>query len=475
MEHFRQFVNDAPINPSPTTYRVLIKGLVDNGRLSKALELKEEMGVKGFAPDPVVYSYLMNGCVRNEDLDGVFGLYYELKEKLGGFVENGVVYGALVKGYFMKGMEKEAMQFYEEAVGEGSKVKMSAVAFNSLLDALNKNGKFDLALRLFDKMIEDNSPPWHFTVNLGSFNVMVDGYCAQGRFKDAIEVFRKMGEFRCSPDTLSFNNLIEQLCNNEMLGEAEEVYGEMGEKGVNPDEFTYVLLMDACFKTDRADDAAGYYRKMVESGLRPNLGVYNKLVDGLVKVGKVDDAKLFFDMMVNKLKMDVASYEFIMKALSEDGKLDEVLKVVDTMLDDDGVELNEELQEFVKGELRKEGREDDLGKLMEEKERQKAEAKAKEAEAAEAAKRSAKAAVASLLPSKLFGNKDSETESPEANRNVIEAASVNEEAQAVPGESSGENAPVDANGELVEEAVTNGVDSAGIEAKSDGANDQVTA
>ncbi|RYQ84639.1 hypothetical protein Ahy_B10g104090 isoform B [Arachis hypogaea] len=39
---------------------------------------------------------------------------------------------------------------------------------------------------------------------------------------------------------------------------------------------------------------------------------------------------------------------------------------------------------------------------MEEKERQKAEAKAKEVEAAEAAKRSARAAVASLLPSKML-------------------------------------------------------------------------
>ena len=334
-------------------------------------------------------SYLMNGCVRSGDLAGVFGLFDELKEKLGGFVENGVVYGPLVKGYFMKGMEKEAMQFYEEAVGEGSKVKMSAVEFNSSLDALNKNGKFELGLRLFDKMIEENRPLWCLTVNLGSFNVMVDGYCVQERFKDAIEVFRKMGEYRCSPDTLSFNNLIEQLCDNGMLGEAEEVYGEMSEKGVNLDEFKFVLLMDACFKADRADDAARHYRKMVESGLRPNLGVYNKLVDGLVKVGKVDDAKSFFDLMVKKLKMDVASYEFIMKALTEVGKLDEVLNVVDTMLDDDGVELTEELQEFVKGELRKEGREEDLGKLIDEKERQKA-------EAAEAAMRSARATVASL-------------------------------------------------------------------------------
>ncbi|KAA8540042.1 hypothetical protein F0562_026734 [Nyssa sinensis] len=241
-------------------------------------------------------------------------------------------------------------------------------------------------------MLAEHNPPKRLTVNLGSFNVMVDGYCAQGKFKEAIEVFKSMGEKRCSPDTLSYNNLIEQLCDNGLLGEAEELYKVMSEQGVSPDEFTYVLLMDTCFKESRPDDAAGYFRTMVESKSRPNLAVYNRLVEGLVKVGKIEEAKSFFDLMVGKLKMDDASYEFMMGALFETGKVDEVLKMVDTILRDDGLEFSAELQEFVKEELRKLGREEDLVKLMEEVEREKAEAAAKEAEAAEKAKSSARAA-----------------------------------------------------------------------------------
>ncbi|KAJ7959348.1 Pentatricopeptide repeat-containing protein [Quillaja saponaria] len=421
LEHYKQFTNDAPMNPSPTTYRILIKGLVDNNKLEKALEIKEEMDTRGFAPDPLVYHYLMLGYVRNSDADGVFKLYEELNENSGRVVLDGILYGNLMSAYFLRGMEGEAMKCYEEAVGENSKVKMGAVAYNWVLDALSRNDKFDEALKLFDRMLKEHNPPERLAVNLGSFNVMVDGYCAQGMFKEAIEVFRKMGEYRCSPDTLSFNNLIEQLCNNGMLIEAEEVCGEMGDKAVNPDEVTYGLLMDTCFKENRPDDAAGYFRKMVDSGLRPNLAVYNRLVDGLVKVGKIDDAKSFFDMMVKKLKMDVASYQFVMKVLSEEGRLDEVLQIVDALLDDNGIEFNDEFQEFVKGELRKEGREDELIKLMEEKEMQKAEAKAKEAEAAEAARRSVKVAVSSLMPSKLFGNKDNDSESKASTEAVTEA------------------------------------------------------
>ncbi|KAE9604014.1 hypothetical protein Lal_00002092 [Lupinus albus] len=428
LEHYKQFVNDAPMNPNPTTYRILIKGLVDNGKLERALEIKQEMDSRGFAPDPLIYHYLMLGCARGSDSDRVFELYKDLKGKLGGVSEDGVVYGSLMRGYFLRGMEKEAMECYEEAVGMDSKVKMSVVGYNSVLDALSKNGRFDEALKLFDRMMREHVPPRKLVVNLGSFNVMVDGYCGQGKFKEAVEVFRKMGEFRCRPDTLSFNNLIEQLCNNGLILEAEEVYGEMEGKGVNPDEVTYGLLMDTCFKENRPDDAAGYFKKMVDSGLRPNLAVYNRLVDGLVKVGKIDEAKLFFELMVKKLKMDVASYQFMMKVLSEAGRLDEVLQIVDTLLDDNGVDFDEEFQEFVKVELRKEGREDELAKLMEEKERLKAEAKAKEAEAAEADKRSARAAVASLLPSKLFGNKETDSESkPEGEFQALKEESAESE------------------------------------------------
>ncbi|XP_002516677.2 pentatricopeptide repeat-containing protein At3g49240, mitochondrial [Ricinus communis] len=428
LEHYKQLINDAPFNPSPTTYRILIKGLVDNGKVDKALELKDEIiGVRGFTPDPLVYHYLMVGCVRNLDSEGVFRLFDELKEKMGGgVIEDGVVYGDLMKGYFMKGMENEAMECYEEAVGENSKVRMNAVAYNSVLDALCKNGKFDVALKLFDRMLQQHNPPRYLAVNLGSFNVIVDGYCAQGRFEDAIDVFRKMGDYRCSPDVLSYNNLIDQLCKNGMLVEAEDLYGEMDGKGVKPDEYTYGLLMDTCLEKDRVDDGAGYFRKMVDTGLRPNLAVYNRLVDKLVKLKKIDEAKSFYYLMVKKLKMDNASYKFMMEALADNDQMDELIKMVDGMLDDEAIELDLELQEFAKELLGRVGRGEELMELMEKKEKEKAEAKAKEAEAAEAAKRSAKAAVASLLPSKLFGNKEAETESKEANGNGSEAASVNE-------------------------------------------------
>ncbi|KAG8381139.1 hypothetical protein BUALT_Bualt06G0091400 [Buddleja alternifolia] len=409
LEQYKQLINDAPFNPSPTTYRILIKGLVDNQQVEKAVELKDEMATKGFKPDAMIYSYLMLGEAKNSNGDGVFELYEELKEKMGTEeILDGVIYGNLMKGFFLKGMETEAMECYERVLGEGSRVKMNAVAYNYVLEALSKNGKFDEALKLFERMKSEHDPPRKLSVNLGSYNIIVDGYCAEKRFTEAIEVFNSMGEKRCNPDTLSYNVLIDQLCNNDKLAEAEELYKGMADKKVNPDEYTFVTLMDTCFKENRPDDAAQYFKTMVESKLRPNLAVYNRLMEGLVKVGKIDEAKSFFDLMVPKLRMNDDAYKFIMNTLFEVRKHNEVLKIVDEMLREDVNDFTEEVEEFVREGLRKEGREEEVTKLKLDIEREKAEAAAKVAEEAERAKASARAAVASLLPSKLLGNKDNE-------------------------------------------------------------------
>ncbi|XP_021745981.1 pentatricopeptide repeat-containing protein At3g49240-like [Chenopodium quinoa] len=429
LEHYKRLIEDAPFEPSKATYRVLVKGLVDNGRVDKGVEVKDEMLSKGFEADEVVYGYLMNGFAKDKDGDKVFALYEELGEKLGGEVTKGIVFGPLMKGYFLKGMEDKAMETFEKIMGENSKVKMDDTAYNLVLDAFCKNGKFEEALKLFERMKNLHNPPWLLTVNLGSYNVMVEGYFLEGKYKEAVDVFMSMGEKNCSPDIISFNNLIELLCNHDLLPEAEELCGRMSEKGVSPDEVTYGLLMSTCLKENRHDDAAGYFMKMIDENLRPNLSTYNKLVEGLVQVGKIDEAKSFFDLMVQKLKFNYASYEFMFKALCDVGRVDDVLKIVSDILDDGSIDLNKDMQEIVKDGLRREAREEEeLDRLIEQKEKEKEEAKRREIEEAERAKASAKAAVASLLPSKLFGNKEDSKES--AALSEIADTVLNDETQA---------------------------------------------
>ncbi|KAK1322543.1 Pentatricopeptide repeat-containing protein [Acorus calamus] len=407
LEHFRAFVNTAPFGPSPTTYRILVKGLVDNDRLDQAVELKNDMLSRNLSPDPVVYNYLMSGFLKNGEPDKVLEVYEEMNGERSVF--DGTVCGNLMKGYFGKGLEAEAMRLYADSVLSG-KVGFGAGSYNSVLDALSKNGKHEEALGLFKRMKSEHNPPRRLTVNLGSFNVVVDLYCDEGRFDDAIEVFRGMGEKKCSPDTMSYNNLIEQLSKNGRMGDAEGFYREMGERGTNPDEFTYVILMDACFEEGRVDDAVAYFEKLCTTEkLRPNVAAHNKMIRGMIKAGEIDRAR---GVLEREGGVWGGMEEVVREALRREGRGEEAeMKRVRE-------EFEREKEEKERRDAEEKARVDALAR--EEEERKKAEAAAKEAAAAKASA----AAIEAILGRRKadVGEQNSETSEVLNGDNAINGA-----------------------------------------------------
>ncbi|KAF6162763.1 hypothetical protein GIB67_029032 [Kingdonia uniflora] len=191
LEHYKFVMNYAPFNATPTTYWIVVKGLVENLEVDGALKIKEEMLEKGFAPDPIVYHYLILGSGEKGDIDGA------LKEKLG-VVSDGVVYGSLVNVYLHNGME-EAMECYGEVLSEDSK---------------------------------EHNLPRLICVDLGSFKIIVDEYCRQGRFMDAINVFRIIGlkpNLPAFEKVIDFDKVVDGLMKSGKMDEAKGLFAQMVE------------------------------------------------------------------------------------------------------------------------------------------------------------------------------------------------------------------------------------------------------
>lgn len=333
-------------------------------------------------PDPKVYSLLMAGFVGAGDGAKAVELYQELKDKVGGEpILDGTVYGSLMKAYFLMGMEEKAMGCYKEVLGVESEVRFGAESYNEVVDALGQNGKLEDALKLFERMLGEHDPPLRIAVDLRSFRVMVDAYCVAGRFEDAIAVFRRIGEWKLVPDVTSYNNLIRHLQINQLTDKVEVLYNEMCERGVGADEETYVLLMEACFSVDRIDDGISYFDKMDKLELKPDATAYHKLVDGLVGFSMVDKAQEYFDQMKEKgVSPSISSYETLLKAYITADRLDDAVKVAKGILLDEKVVFSDGMKELLEGALHGDGREDDISKLYEDVEREKAEAEARAAE-----------------------------------------------------------------------------------------------
>ncbi|KAG8086192.1 hypothetical protein GUJ93_ZPchr0010g10006 [Zizania palustris] len=374
----------SPVPPSPTAYRVVVKSLVvDHCRLADAVELKDEMLASGFVgADPQVYSLLMAGFVESGDGAKAVQLFEELKDKVGCEpVLDGIVYGSLMKAYFLMGMEEKAMDCYQEVLGAESEVRFLAESYNGMVDALGQNGRLDDALKLFERMLQEHDPPLRITVDVRSFSVMVDAYCAAGRFEDAIAVFRRMVEWKVVADVAAYNNLIRHLGLQRLVTEAELLYKEMGESDLKADEETYVLMMEGCFRVDRIDDGIGYFNKMAELELKPDATAYHKLVDGLVGFGMLDKTQEYFNQMKEKgISPSIASYETLLKAYIGAARLDDSTDIAKGILLDENVVFSDEMRELLEGALRGAGREGDITKLYEDVEKEKNDADARAAE-----------------------------------------------------------------------------------------------
>ncbi|XP_071722191.1 pentatricopeptide repeat-containing protein At3g49240, mitochondrial-like [Rutidosis leptorrhynchoides] len=178
------------------SYRRLVKELVEIGKLDKAMELKEEMGSQGFPLDPIAHMHLMKGyALFNRDLGGAIKVYDELIE-----AEN----GASIPHY--------SVRRWSCYIGDHNPIPKSAIAYNSLLEGLSYYGQFKEALELFEKMkLEKN-------VNLASFNLIINSYCAERKFMDALQVFRGMGNYSITPDTRSYNNFDSKVVQKIYVG-----------------------------------------------------------------------------------------------------------------------------------------------------------------------------------------------------------------------------------------------------------------
>ncbi|XP_037473100.1 pentatricopeptide repeat-containing protein At3g49240, mitochondrial-like [Triticum dicoccoides] len=425
------------------------------------------MLASGFVgPDPHVYSLLMAGFVEAGDGAKAVELHQELQDKLGGEpVLDGIVYGSLMKAYFLTGMEEKAMECYKEVLSPESEVRFGTESYNEVLDALGKNQRLEDALNLFDRMLGEHDPPLRITVDVRSFSVMVDAYCAAGRFEDAIAVFRRMGEYKVVPDVAAYNNLIRHLGVNRLVDEAEVLHKEMGQHSLVADEETCVLLMEACFKADRIDDGISYFDRMAELELKPDASHYHRIVDGLVGLSLLDKAQEYFDQMREKeINPSIATYETLLKAYVGVGttRLDDAAKVTKCILLDENVVFSDEMRDLLEGALRGEGREDDIAKLYEDVEREKAEAvvraeeekaraealareerAARRAEAAAKDEAAAKASAAAIEA--IIGHRrktEGETEAPASTPNTLDGGILSRLGLSSPGEGAPQDTPI---------------------------------
>ncbi|XP_058104993.1 pentatricopeptide repeat-containing protein At1g05600-like [Magnolia sinica] len=319
--------------PDRDTYRILMKGLCDDGRLDDAVHLLYSMfwriSQKGCGADVVVYRILLEAlCDRGE--------FEEAERILGKVLRKGLKAPKrwcrvpdLGADFTSHGSLDAVKGLINDALVTGG--VPSLASYSAVIVDLYSEGKIEDADRLFDEMCERGFRP-----SVLMYEAKIAALCRDGRAGDSAKVVEEeMMEKNCVPTVRTYNAVMGGLCKAGMSMQAVGYLERMGRQvGCVADQTTYEILVDGLCCEGRFIEAGRIMERMVDRRCWPCKATFNRLISGLCMMGRRYEAVLWLEEMVSQGKTpEVFVWNSLVAAFCCDADYVELLPLM--MLEED--------------------------------------------------------------------------------------------------------------------------------------------
>lgn len=293
------------------TYTAMVSMCIYQQDVDRAMELVEDMRLRGIERNVHTYTALMNVCIKCGRLPLALDIYNSMKAvschanvvtyntlvdvygKLGQWEravhvidimkQEGVepvlrTFNTLVIACNMCNQPREALNVYHRLVADG--YTPNATTFNALISAYGKTMQLDKALECYHEMLRQNMERSVIT-----YSSLISACEKAGQWQTALRIFSEMQRDGCQPNTVSYNSLITACSQGGQWEKASEVFGQMGAHGCTPDVVSYTALISAFERGGQWQKALQAFTKMCMQGCKPDAIVYNAIIDTLWETG----------------------------------------------------------------------------------------------------------------------------------------------------------------------------------------------
>ncbi|XP_019156414.1 PREDICTED: pentatricopeptide repeat-containing protein At5g18475 isoform X2 [Ipomoea nil] len=242
--------------------------------------------------DAVLHQMTYETCKFHEDLEAAFEVVKEMRKSQVSY-PNLITYSTLMDGLCRCGRLQEAIAVLEEMVSK-DQILPDVLTYNILIKWFSHGGEVDKGRKIMDFMRENGCQP-----NAFNYTTLMDGYCKQGRLKEAEEVFGEMKEaFKL--DTVGYTAYISCLCKGGRIDEAIKLLDEMKENGCIADDVAIKVILTALCRECRVDEALSLLGKLSNDGVYLNKECYRIVLNILCKEGELDKAMELLGRMLSK-------------------------------------------------------------------------------------------------------------------------------------------------------------------------------
>ncbi|KAI5678570.1 hypothetical protein M9H77_09520 [Catharanthus roseus] len=302
--------------PDRETYRILMKGLCKDGRLSEATHLLYSMfwriSQKGSGADVTIYRILLETLCDYGEVDEAMNILNKVLRKglkapkkhykhldLDSCYEGSrvdinkvkvLINEALIKGGIPStdSYITMAIDFYSEGkIDEGNKVltemhtrgfRQSLSVYEAKISALFRDARVEDAIAVIEKeMMGNNLVP---TVQL--YNAIVKGLCDDRKSFLAMKYLEKMlGQVGCVPNCETYAILVDGLCNDGKFIEASQLLDEMILKSHWPRDETFNKVIHGLCLMGRTYKASMWLEEMISQAKLPEVSTWHALVSSV--------------------------------------------------------------------------------------------------------------------------------------------------------------------------------------------------
>ncbi|KAM5562910.1 putative pentatricopeptide repeat-containing protein [Rosa sericea] len=304
-------------------WTAMIDGLVKNGEMNRALEVFREMQRKNVRPNEVTLVCVLSACWHLGALE----------------------FGRWVCSYIDK-----------------NNIECNYIVGGALINMYSRCGDIDGAVEVFSRMKERD---------VSTYNSMIEGLAMHGKSTTAIEMFREMTKRGLKPNSITFVKVLNACSHGGLVELGFEIFHSMtSSHGIQPQIEHHGCMVDLLARSGRIEEAYSFIERMK---MAPDHIMLGALLSACKIHGNFELGERVAEMLVNCDDADSGTFVLLSNVYAASGKWKEAAQVR-ALTKEAGtpkepgcslIEVNNEIHEFLLGDIRHPQKENIYRKLEE--------------------------------------------------------------------------------------------------------------
>ncbi|CEO98646.1 hypothetical protein PBRA_006760 [Plasmodiophora brassicae] len=302
----------------PANYGNLIKALINDGRIQKAVDTIELMKSIGVQPSHRIYTHVLSALSKPDTILQAMRMFHIMVES--GFPAEGRVLATLISACG-RAKERPALHRLHRYAGDQD-LLLNDYVISGLVSAFAQCNELSRAESIFQRRCDASTP------DSATFNAMISAYVHHNQLANAITVFEKLkGEGLSAPAT-TYTTMMYAYVNENRTSGAMQLFRSMIDQGIPVDTPALRSLIAACGRCSDLDAVRALHEYASSRTSLVADVIVSSLVSAYAGCGELGAAERLFRDKCEFKAVSTLTFNAIIEAYAKKNRLRDAMDVV---------------------------------------------------------------------------------------------------------------------------------------------------